>query len=139
VDSEARRDPRKGRSTFRRSIGRRWCRSDFREVLPWYDSWGDSWLLSLGELGVHGGRRGDQRPIIGLRIEGPHNPMSGAPRNPLKRDVDRARPSKSWRQIRLPLIGQLGQLELIVVVPLVLTVNVMVATIVWFVVGSLSR
>jgi hypothetical protein len=36
--------------------------------------------------------------------------MSDAPRNSVKRDADRVRPLKSWRQIRLSLIGELGQL-----------------------------
>jgi hypothetical protein len=39
----------------------------------------------------------------------------------------------------LPLIGELGQLELTVLLPLVFTANVIVATTVWFVVGSLLR
>jgi hypothetical protein len=65
--------------------------------------------------------------------------MSDAPRNSVKRDADRVRPLKSWRQIRLSLIGELGQLELIVLLPLVFTANVIVATIAWFVVGWLLR
>ena len=55
--------------------------------------------------------------------------MSGAPRNSVKRDADRVRRLKSWRHIRLPLIGELGQLELFVVLPLVFAANVIVATI----------
>jgi hypothetical protein len=65
--------------------------------------------------------------------------MSDAPRNSVKRDADRVRPLKSWRQIRLSLIGELGQLELIVLLPLVFTANVIVATVLWFVVGPLLR
>jgi hypothetical protein len=62
--------------------------------------------------------------------------MPGVRRHSVKRDADRVRPLKSWRQISLPLIGQL---ELTVLLPLVFTANVIVATIVWFVVGSLLR
>ena len=58
-------------------------------------------------------------------------------RHSAKRGADR--PFKSWHQISLPRIGELGQLELTVLLPLVFTANVVVATIVWFVVGSLLR
>jgi hypothetical protein len=65
--------------------------------------------------------------------------MSGAPRDSVKRDADRIRPLKSRRQISLPLIGELGQLELTVLLLLVLAADVIVATVFWFVVGSLLR
>jgi hypothetical protein len=65
--------------------------------------------------------------------------MTDEQRHSAKRDADRVRPLKSWRQIGLPLIGELSQLELTVLLPLVFTANVIVATIVWFVVGSLLR
>jgi hypothetical protein len=58
--------------------------------------------------------------------------MSGARRRSAKRDADRSRPSKSWDQISLPLIGELGQLGLTVLLPLVFTANLIVATIGWF-------
>jgi hypothetical protein len=61
--------------------------------------------------------------------------MSGAPRNSVKRDADRSRPLKSWHQINLPLIGELGQLELTVLLLLVLAADAIVATVLWFVVG----
>jgi hypothetical protein len=56
-----------------------------------------------------------------------------------KRDVDKARPLKSRRQVSLPLIGELGQLELGFLLPLLFTANVIVATVVWYVVGSLLK
>jgi hypothetical protein len=65
--------------------------------------------------------------------------MSGVRRHSAKRDGDRVRPMKSWRQISPPLIGKLGQLELGILLPLVFTANVIVATIAWSVVGSLLR
>jgi hypothetical protein len=65
--------------------------------------------------------------------------MTDARRHSAKRDADRVRPLKSWRQISPPLIGELGKLELSLLLPLVFTANVIVATIVWFVVGSLLR
>jgi hypothetical protein len=65
--------------------------------------------------------------------------MSGVRRHSVKRDADQVRPLKSWRQISLPLMGGSGQLELTVLLPLMFTANVIVATIVWFVVGSLLR
>jgi hypothetical protein len=65
--------------------------------------------------------------------------MSDAPRNSVKRDADRFRPLKSRRQISLPLIGELGQLELTVLLLLVLAADVIVATVLWFVVGPLLR
>jgi hypothetical protein len=79
--------------------------------------------------------------VIRLRIEsiGLHHQMTVAPEHPAKRDADRTRPSKSWRQIRLPLRGELGKIELSVLLPLVFVGNVIVATIVWYVVGSLLR
>jgi hypothetical protein len=52
---------------------------------------------------------------------------------------DKARPPKSWRQVRLPLNGELGQLELHVLLPLLFVANVITATIAWYVVGSLLR
>ena len=57
----------------------------------------------------------------------------------MKRDADRFRPLKSRRQISLPLIGELGQLELTVLLLLVLAADVIVATVLWFVVGPLLR
>jgi hypothetical protein len=54
--------------------------------------------------------------------------MSDPPRNSVKRDADRVR-----------LVGELGQLELTVLLSLVFTANIIVATIAWFVVGSLLR
>jgi hypothetical protein len=65
--------------------------------------------------------------------------MSDAPRNSVKRDADRFRPVKSRRQISLPLIGELAPLELTVLLLLVLAADVIVATVFWFVVGSLLR
>jgi hypothetical protein len=62
--------------------------------------------------------------------------MSGARRYFVKRDADRPRPST---QIGLPQIGELDQLELTVLLPLVFTANVIVGTIVWFVVGLSVR
>jgi hypothetical protein len=73
------------------------------------------------------------------RINPLYHQMLVAPQNSAKRNADRSRPRKSWRQISLPLIGELGQLELGVLLPLVFTANVIVAAIVWFVVGSLLR
>jgi hypothetical protein len=46
---------------------------------------------------------------------------------------------KSRRQISLPLIGELAQLELTVLLLLVLAADVIVATVLWFVVGPLLR
>jgi hypothetical protein len=57
----------------------------------------------------------------------------------VKRDTDRSRPLKSWHQINLPLIGELGQLELTVLLLLVLAADAIVATVLWFVVGPLLR
>jgi hypothetical protein len=62
--------------------------------------------------------------------------MSDAPRNSVKRDADRFRPVKSRR---LPLIGELAPLELTILLLLVLAADVIVATVFWFVVGSLLR
>jgi hypothetical protein len=56
--------------------------------------------------------------------------------NSAKRD-DKA--LKSWRQVSLPLVGELGQLEFGVLLPLLFAANVIVATIAWYVVGSLLR
>src|SRR5262249_6253494 len=52
---------------------------------------------------------------------------------------DRVRPSKSRRHITLPLVGDLGQLELGVLLALLFTANVIVATTAWYIVGSLLR
>jgi hypothetical protein len=64
--------------------------------------------------------------------------MLDAPRI-AKRDADRFRPMKSRRQISLPSIGELGQLELIVLLLFVLAADVIVATVLWFVVGPLLK
>jgi hypothetical protein len=79
------------------------------------------------------GPLGDQSNPNGLRK------MAGARRHSVKRDTDRSRPLKSWHQINLPLIGELGRLELSLLLLLVFTANVIVATLAWFVVGSLLR
>jgi hypothetical protein len=113
--------------------------TDFREVLPWDDSRGNSPLLCWEEGIPTGAARRPANNHRAAHRTGCTNQMSGAPRNSVKRDADRVRPLKSWRQVRLSLIGELGQLELIVMLPLVFTANVIVATIVWFVVGSLLR
>jgi hypothetical protein len=57
----------------------------------------------------------------------------------VKRDADRFRPLKSRRQISLPLIGELAPLELTGLLLLVLAADVIVATLLWFVVGPLLR
>ena len=64
--------------------------------------------------------------------------MSGARRHSVERDADRVRPSSSLRQINLPLVGELGNMKWRFLL-LVLAADVIVATIVWFVVGSLLR
>jgi hypothetical protein len=65
--------------------------------------------------------------------------MPDAPRASVKRDADRVRPVKSRRQISLPLIGELDRLELTILLLLVLAADVIVATVLWFVVGPLLR
>jgi hypothetical protein len=52
---------------------------------------------------------------------------------------DKVRPSKSWRQASLLRNGELCQIELAFLLPLLFAVNVIVATIAWYVVGSLLR
>jgi hypothetical protein len=85
--------------------------------------------------GIIPARRGEQRIIT----NGLPKQMSDAPQDSVKRDADRFRPLKSRRQISLPLIRELGQLELTVLLLLVLAADVIVATVFWFVVGSLLR
>ena len=59
--------------------------------------------------------------------------MTIGPKNFIRRDAGRIRPY-TWQQIRLPLIGELDVLPL-----LVFTANVIVATVAWVVVGALLR
>jgi hypothetical protein len=88
----------------------------------------------LGRTGFRAaGPPGDRSNPNGLRK------MAGARRHSVKRDADRSRPLKSWHQIKLPLIGELGRLELSLLLLLIFTADAIVATIVWFVVGSLLR
>ena len=47
------------------------------------------------------------------------------------------RPSKSWPHISLPLIGELGRLESTFLLLLVLAADVIVATVMWFVLAPL--
>jgi hypothetical protein len=65
--------------------------------------------------------------------------MSGARQHPVKRDANRPRPAKSWHQISLPLIRELGLFQSTVFLVLVLAADVILATIMWFIVGPLMR
>ena len=65
--------------------------------------------------------------------------MPVAQGDPAKRDVDKARTLKSWRQVSLPRAGEPGRIQVGVLVPLVFAMNVIVAIVVWYVVESLLR
>jgi hypothetical protein len=57
----------------------------------------------------------------------------------IKRDVDVTRSVKSTRRILVLLFGRMHQTKWSVLVPVVFAVNVIVATVAWFVVGLLMR
>jgi hypothetical protein len=107
--------------------------TDFRDVLRWDDSQCHRILLIMGELVL-----GAARPVNDAHRTGWTGQMSGARRHSVKRDGDGTRPQKSWRQIGLALVGELGHIELSILL-LVLTADIIAATVVWSIVGSLLR
>jgi hypothetical protein len=108
--------------------------TDFQEVLPRNHSRGHSSVPYWA--GWDPGRGGQVTSEI---TESDERAAGNVRRATTFRHAERSRLLKSWHQISLPLISELGRLELSLLLALVFTANVIVATIAWFVVGSLLR
>jgi hypothetical protein len=97
----------------------------------------------LGLLGSRhkGGEATSEITVIRLRIESNElrHQMSVAPQHSARRDADGTRPVKSTRPISVPLFGKMRQIKLSVLLPVVFAVNVVVATVAWYIVGLLMR
>jgi hypothetical protein len=94
----------------------------------------------LGVLGPRHGAARHEIPVIRLRIDPNrlHHQMPVTSQHS-GRDADGTRPVKSTRRISVLLFGEMHQIKLSVLVPVVFAANVIVATVAWFVVGLLMR
>jgi hypothetical protein len=98
-------------------------------------------MLRLLGSGHKGSEATSEIKVIRLRIQSNElrHQMSVAPQHSAGRDADETRPVRSIRSISVPLFGEMRQIPLSVLLPVVFAANVVIATVAWYIVGILMR